>query len=89
MPSIRPINLPSVMPDLDDLPVNRDLLTAYMAANGLLSVTVHAAIFEEANVDEEEMGIVLQEWRRQLPNHCVANAERARAFIQENEIKSS
>ena len=49
--------------------------------------TVHAAIFEEANVDEEEMGTVLQEWRRQLPNHCVANDERARAFIQENEIE--
>ena len=30
--------------------------------------TVHAAIFEEANVDEEEMGTVLQEWRRQLPD---------------------
>ena len=50
--------------------------------------TVHAEIFEQANVDEEELGIVLQEWRRQLPNNCVSNAERARAFIQENEIAS-
>ena len=37
MSSIRTINLTSVKPDLDDLPVNRDLLTAFMAANGLLA----------------------------------------------------
>ena len=43
MPSIRPINLSSVMPDLDDLPVNRDLLTAFMAANGLLATITNFA----------------------------------------------
>ena len=37
MPIIRAINLASVMPDLADLPGNRALLTAYMAANGLLA----------------------------------------------------
>ena len=37
MSSIRTINLTSVKPDLDDLPVNRVLLTAFMAANGLLA----------------------------------------------------
>ena len=37
MPIIRAINLASVLPDLADLPGNRALLTAYMAANGLLA----------------------------------------------------
>ena len=37
MSSIRTINLASVMPDLADLPGHRDLLTAFMAANGLLA----------------------------------------------------
>ena len=37
MPSIRAINLASVMPDLADLPGNRVLLAAFLAANGLLA----------------------------------------------------
>ena len=37
MPSIRAINLASVMPDLADLPGNRALLTAFLAGNGLLA----------------------------------------------------
>jgi hypothetical protein len=37
MSSIRTINLASVVPDLADLPGNRDLLTAFMAENGLLA----------------------------------------------------
>ena len=47
MSNIRTINLTSVKPDLDDLPVNRDLLTAFMAANGLL-----ATIPDFADADE-------------------------------------
>ena len=43
MPVERPINLPSVVPDLDVLPVNPILLTAYMDANGLLSVIIDFA----------------------------------------------
>ena len=47
MSNIRTINLTSVKPDLDDLPVNRVLLTAFMAANGLL-----ATIPDFADADE-------------------------------------
>ena len=36
----RSINLPSVMPDLDDLPANPILLKAFMGANGLLSTII-------------------------------------------------
>ena len=37
MPIIRAINLASVLPDLADLPGNRVLLAAFLAANGLLA----------------------------------------------------
>ena len=36
----RSINLPSVMPDLDDLSANPILLKAFMEANGLLSTII-------------------------------------------------
>ena len=56
MSSMRPTNLSFVMPDLDDLPANRDLLKAYMEANGLLSFIID---FADADDIRAQIAIVL------------------------------
>ena len=53
---MRPTNLSFVMPDLDDLPANRDLLKAYMEGNGLLSIIID---FDDADDIRAQTAIVL------------------------------